>query len=114
MFLYRHSFTYLVILSGCVLLFVSFGIRHSSGLYLIPISNYINTGREIFGLAIAIQFLMIGIGSPIFGVIADKYNSSIAGLLGVLFFLSGLLMMSNIEGPNTLIISQICYFIQKS
>lgn len=109
MFLYRHSFTYLVIISGCVLLFVSFGIRHSSGLYLIPISDYINTGREVFGLAIAIQFLMIGIGSPIFGAIADKYNSSIAGLLGVLFFLGGLLMMSNIEGPDTLIISQIFF-----
>ena len=65
----------MVIIGGCVLLLISFGIRHSSGLYLIPISNQLGSGREIFGLAIAIQFLMIGFGSPIFGAIADKYGS---------------------------------------
>ena len=66
----------------CVLLLVSFGIRHSSGLYLIPISDHIQTGREVFGFAIAIQFLMIGIGSPIFGAIADKYGSSMNIITG--------------------------------
>ena len=60
---YKHSFPVLVIIGGCVLLLISFGVRHSSGLYLIPISEHIQTGREVFGFAIAIQFLMIGIGS---------------------------------------------------
>ena len=91
------------------MLLVSFGIRHSSGLYLIPISEHIQTGREVFGFAIAIQFLMIGIGSPIFGAIADKYGSSVAGLYGVIFFLIGLYMMSLVEGSFLLILSQIIF-----
>ena len=95
--MFRHSSTVLVIVGGCVLLLVSFGIRHSSGLYLIPISEHIQTGREVFGFAIAVQFLMIGIGSPIFGAVADKYGSSVAGLYGVIFFLIGLYMMSPVS-----------------
>ena len=107
--LFRHSYSTLVIIGGCILLLVSFGIRHSSGLYLIPISEHIQTGREVFGFAIAIQFLMIGIGSPIFGAIADKYGSSIAGLLGVIFFLIGLYLMSLVEGSILLIVSQVIF-----
>ena len=107
--IFRHSSTVLVIIGGCILLLVSFGIRHSSGLYLIPISEHIQTGREVFGFAIAIQFLMIGIGSPIFGAIADKYGSSVAGLYGVIFFLIGLYMMSLVEGSFLLILSQIIF-----
>ncbi len=106
---FRHSSSLLVIVGGCVLLLISFGIRHSSGLYLIPISNHIQTGREVFGFAIAIQFLMIGIGSPIFGAIADKYSSSIAGLYGAIFFLIGLYMMSLVEGSGLLIVSQVVF-----
>ena len=107
--IFRHSSTVLVIIGGCILLLVSFGIRHSSGLYLIPISEHIQTGREVFGFAIAIQFLMIGIGSPIFGAIADKYGSSVAGLYGVIFFLIGLYMMSLVDGTFLLILSQIIF-----
>ncbi len=106
---FRHSSPLLVIVGGCVLLLISFGIRHSSGLYLIPISDHIQTGREVFGFAIAIQFLMIGIGSPIFGAIADKYGSSIAGLYGAIFFLIGLYMMSLVEGSGLLIVSQVVF-----
>ena len=107
--MFRHSSTVLVIVGGCVLLLVSFGIRHSSGLYLIPISEYIQTGREVFGFAIAVQFLMIGIGSPIFGAVADKYGSSVAGLYGVIFFLIGLYMMSLVDGSFLLVLSQIIF-----
>ena len=73
----------MVILGGSVLLLISFGIRHSIGLYLLPISNYLDTGREVFGFAAAIQVLMIGIGSPLFGAISDKYGSGRASILGI-------------------------------
>ena len=44
-----------VIIGGSVLLLISFGIRHSFGLYLLPISNYLDTGRELFGFAAALS-----------------------------------------------------------
>ena len=99
----------LVIISGCVLLLVSFGIRHSSGLYLIPISDHLMTGREVFGFAVAIQFLMIGFGSPLFGAIADKYGSSKAALYGVILLIIGLYAMSYVQSSMDIIIAQAIF-----
>ena len=64
----------IVIIGGSVLLLISFGIRHSMGLYLLPVSNYLSVGRELFGFSAALQVLMIGIGSPLFGALSDKYG----------------------------------------
>ena len=81
----------LVILGGGVLLLISFGIRHSFGLYLLPISNYLNTGREVFGFAAALQVLMIGIGSPVFGAISDNIKSYFLFKISILNFIKSFL-----------------------
>ena len=73
----------LVIIGGSALLLISFGLRHSFGLYLIPITDYLSTGRELFAFASALNVLMIGIGSPLFGALSDKYGSGKASLLGI-------------------------------
>ena len=86
-----------VIIGGGVLLLISFGIRHSFGLYLLPITNYLNTGREIFGFAAALQVLMIGIGSPLFGALSDKFGSGKASFLGITLVILGLAWMANIQ-----------------
>ena len=99
----------LVIIGGCVLLLISFGIRHTSGLYMVPISDHLSSGREVFGFAVAIQFLMIGIGSPLFGAIADKFGSSKAALYGVILLIIGLYMMSNVQSSLEIIISQAIF-----
>ncbi len=99
----------LVILGGGVLLLISFGIRHSFGLYLIPISNYLNTGREIFGFSTAVQVLMIGIGSPIFGAISDKFGSGKAAFLGILLLILGLFWMTLVKTSFDIIGSQFLF-----
>jgi len=105
----KSYFSYLVILGGSVLLLISFGIRHTSGLYLVPISDHLQTGREIFGLAVAIQFLLIGIGSPLFGALADKYGSGRAALLGVFLVLIGLYWMAHVNSSFEIIASQAIF-----
>ena len=87
----------IVIVGGGVLLLVSFGIRHSFGLYLLPITNHLNTGREVFGFAAALQVLMIGIGSPLFGALSDKFGSGKASLLGIALVILGLAWMANVQ-----------------
>ena len=86
-----------VIIGGGALLLISFGIRHSFGLYLLPITSYLNTGREIFGFAAALQVLMIGIGSPLFGALSDKFGSGKASLLGITLLILGLAWMANVQ-----------------
>tara|TARA_B100001540_G_scaffold131490_1_gene116994 strand:+ start:2177 stop:3394 length:1218 start_codon:yes stop_codon:yes gene_type:complete len=99
----------MVILGGSVLLLISFGIRHSFGLYLLPISNYLSTGREVFGFAAALQVLMIGVGSPIFGAISDKYGSGKAALLGIILVIIGLAWMVNVQTSFDIIGSQFIF-----
>ena len=98
-----------VIVGGSVLLLISFGIRHSMGLYLLPISNYLNTGRELFGFAAALQVLMVGVGSPIFGAVSDKYGSGRAALLGIIFVILGLVWMSYVNSSFDIIGSQALF-----
>ncbi len=87
----------LVIIGGGALLLISFGIRHSFGLYLLPITNHLNTGREVFGFAAALQVLMIGIGSPLFGALSDKFGSGKASFLGITLVILGLAWMANVQ-----------------
>ena len=82
----------LVIIGGSVLLLISFGLRHAFGLYLIPISDHLTTGRELFSFASALNVLMIGIGSPLFGALSDKYGSGKASFLGIVLVILTMLV----------------------
>ena len=63
----------LIFLSGCLLLFLSFGTRQGFGLFLQPISAEFGWGREVFALAIAIQNLIVGAAQPFTSAVADRY-----------------------------------------
>ena len=100
-----------VIIGGGALLLISFGIRHSFGLYLLPITHYLNTGREVFGFAAALQVLMIGIGSPLFGALSDKFGSGKASLLGITLVILGLAWMAKVQTSFDIIGAQaLCGF----
>ena len=80
-----------VLIAGCVILIVGFGIRAAFGLFQIPIADEFGWARAEFSLAIAIQNLAWGIGQPIFGAIADKIGDRKAIVLGALCYVVGLL-----------------------
>ena len=101
----------LVILGGSVLLFISFGIRHSFGMFLVPISNYLDVGREVFSFAVALQVLFIGVGSPLFGALSDKYGSGKASLLGIIMAILAMIWMSNLNSTFDVIGAQALFGI---
>ena len=49
-----------VVLSGCLLLLLSFGYRAGFGLFMQPMSDANDWGREVLSLALAIQNTVIG------------------------------------------------------
>lgn len=65
-----------VILAGCLIAMIGFGIRSVFGLFLEPMTVAHGWDRSTFGLAMAIQNLLWGIGVPIAGMIADRYGPS--------------------------------------
>ena len=49
----QNLIIFLVVFGAFMITFVRDGILHSFGLYLIPITEYLNIGREVFGFAFA-------------------------------------------------------------
>ena len=66
----------LAIFAGCMISFISFGFSASFSVFLRPMSNELDWGREVFSLSLAIQALMWGITQPLVGMHADKHGSS--------------------------------------
>ena len=63
-----------ILIAGSLILLISFAIRSTFGLFQIPIAEDFLWARSEFSLAIAIQNLAWGIGTPIFSAFAEKYG----------------------------------------
>ena len=74
-----------VMVAGCVILLVNFGIRASFGLFQIPIAGEFGWPRAEFSLAIAIQNLAWGFGQPAFGALAERFGDRLAITAGAVF-----------------------------
>ena len=89
----------LIILAGCAIALLNFGVRAGFGLFLEPISSANGWGREIFALAIAIQTVLWGFGQPFAGAFADKYGSGRVLAGGALFYAAGVALTSYASTP---------------
>ena len=56
-------------MAAAFLVMVTLGIRQSFGLFLLPVTEALGTGREVFSLALALQNLLWGIASPFAGAL---------------------------------------------
>ncbi|WP_138468420.1 MFS transporter [Poseidonocella sp. HB161398] len=83
-----------VLISGCIIMLVSFAIRASFGVFQIPIAEEFGWLRTDFSLAIAIQNLAWGIGQPFFGAIAEKIGDRKAIIMGAVLYAFGLVASS--------------------
>src|SRR5258708_12526577 len=63
-----------IIVCGCVIALLSFGPRSTLGFFVQPMSREFTWGRDVFGLALALQNLLWGLGHPIAGAIADRFG----------------------------------------
>src|SRR5437764_5745846 len=59
-------------------------------------------GRDVFGLALALQNLLWGLGQPVAGAIADRFGIFRVMALGALLYAGGLLMMRYSATPLSL------------
>ena len=90
-----------VLIAGCLIIIVTFGIRGSFGVFQIPIENDFQWLRVEFSLAIAIQNLGWGIGAPIFGALGEKFGDKKMIIVGALCYVSGLIISTFAQSPLT-------------
>ena len=91
--------TVALLVCGSIILTLSLGIRHSFGLFLQPISLDHGWGREVFGLAVAVQNLVWGLTGPFIGMLADRYGAGRVLLGGAIVYALGLASMATATTP---------------
>ena len=91
---------FVILLAGTTIVFLSLGARMTFGLWMPDASNDLFGGRiEVLSLAIALQSLFWGIGTPIAGNIADKYGTGRVIAAAGLIYTAGLLLMTVSTSP---------------
>ncbi|MCB8820286.1 MFS transporter [Microvirga rosea] len=92
----------LIVVSGCLIALITFGPRASSGLFQIPMTVEYGWGRDIFGLAIAVQNLLWGLGQPFAGAVADRFGAFRVLCFGAILYALGLVVMAYASTPSML------------
>ena len=90
---------------GIGILIISLGIRQSFGIFMMPISDHFQTGREFFSFAIALQNLLFGVFQPFVGMASDKWGSKRIIMLGAVSYALGLVLTSVATEPSMLYLS---------
>jgi MFS family permease len=88
-----------VLIASALIVFISFGIRQSFGLFMLPITSDLGWGRETLSLSLATQNLMIGIAAPFAGALAARWGAPRTVALGGVVFGLGILVMSQSMAP---------------
>jgi MFS family permease len=92
----------LIIICGCGIAMLSFGPRSSFGFFVQPMGRELAWGRDVFGLALALQNLLWGLGQPIAGAIADRFGLLRVMIVGALLYAAGLVLMRYAATPASL------------
>ena len=91
-----------IIACGCAIGLLGFGPRSALGFFMQPMSREFAWGRDVFGLGLALQNLLWGLGQPIAGAIADRFGTFRVIAVGALLYAAGLLMMRYASTPLSL------------
>ena len=95
----RKKVDWQIVLLVCSLIIIMImGIRQSMGLFLEPISNFMNNGRELFSFAIGVQAIVWGVLTFILGILIDKFGPQKVLAFGIITYAIGIFLLSN---PNS-------------
>jgi MFS family permease len=88
-----------VLVCGCIIMAISFGIRAGFGLFLQPMALEYGWGREVFSFSIALQNLMWGALGALAGGFADRYGPGRVVAAGAVCYVLGLVGLAYIATP---------------
>ncbi|MDH5748535.1 MAG: MFS transporter [Rhodospirillales bacterium] len=88
-----------------MIVYISFGIRQSFGLFMRPVTLDLDWGREPLSMAFAVQNIIIGLSAPLAGALADKWGAPRTVALGGALFSAGVFFMSQSTTPAMMISS---------
>ena len=87
----------MVIVAGCVIAVLGFGVLSTFGLFLDPMTEARGWDTETFALAMAIQNLLWGLGAFAAGTLADRFGPVKVIVVGALAYTAGIYGMTQAE-----------------
>jgi predicted MFS family arabinose efflux permease len=84
----------IIIASAAIVLGFNMGTRQTFGLFLEPITLDLDISRSNFSFAIAVQNLIWGFLTPVFGGLADRYGTARCISFGGVLYVIGILLMA--------------------
>jgi hypothetical protein len=94
-----------VLVCGAIVITLGMGVRQSFGIFLKPVTADLEVGRQVFGLAIALQTLLTGLLGPAAGMLSDRFGPNRVIAAGTLIYGLGLVLTGFAQGPNSLVIT---------
>ncbi len=91
--------TWIIVLTGAAMVFLTMGTRQSIGLFLKPVTEELGTDRESFAVAIAAHNLILGL--PLAAMAADRLGPRRVVASAGLLMGAGLLLASTADGMAT-------------
>lgn len=93
----RVFYGYFIIILSIIILFPSFGIYDSFGIFFTPLLNEFNWARAIVSGAYSLSFILLGAVGILWGRMTDRYGPRIVLTLCGLLIGSGYLLMSQVN-----------------
>ena len=91
-----------VVLAGGLIVLIAMGLRQSFGIFMQPLGDALGIDRGSFGLAIALQNLMLGL--PLAGYLADRFSPRLIVFWGALVYALAMFLMTEIDGTPGLLL----------
>jgi predicted MFS family arabinose efflux permease len=89
----------IVLIAGCIVAIINFGIRSTFGLFTQPITEFYQWPRETYSMSMALQNLLWGIMTPVAGMLADRYGSARVLMAGAVIYALGVVGMNYAHTP---------------
>jgi len=94
----------LILLAGCAISMIGFGVRSSLGLFIAPMETIAGWPLSTLALALAVQNLLWGIALPIAGGFTDRYGARPVITVGATLYAIGLYGMTLADSASMLVL----------